>query len=97
MYPSSAYNSINTVLPLAQFTSSQFSHKLESSDSGSNHLQKTMRADAVNSQKQMLPGHFSSASHPLSSTNILVYLEDRELWTQFYQLTNEMILTKAGR
>jgi hypothetical protein len=39
---------------------------------------------------------------PTLSTNqdnsqITMNLEDKDLWTRFYGLTNEMILTKAGR
>ncbi|RMZ98336.1 T brachyury transcription factor [Brachionus plicatilis] len=30
-------------------------------------------------------------------SNISIDLEEKELWTRFYHLTNEMILTKAGR
>ena len=29
--------------------------------------------------------------------NINIDLDEKELWTKFYGLTNEMILTKAGR
>jgi hypothetical protein len=32
-----------------------------------------------------------------SSPPIRIELEDRELWTKFHSVTNEMILTKAGR
>ncbi|CAF1060844.1 unnamed protein product, partial [Didymodactylos carnosus] len=34
---------------------------------------------------------------PTVNENINVYLEDRDLWTKFKPLTNEMIVTKAGR
>lgn len=32
-----------------------------------------------------------------NNNNILIDLEDKQLWTKFYHITNEMILTKAGR
>ncbi|CAF0859517.1 unnamed protein product [Didymodactylos carnosus] len=34
---------------------------------------------------------------PAVNENINVYLEDRDLWMKFKSLTNEMIVTKAGR
>ena len=37
-------------------------------------------------------------SLPKSATSsISMELEDKELWTRVYNMTNEMILTKAGR
>ena len=30
-------------------------------------------------------------------TNIVMELGDKDLWSKFYEATNEMILTKAGR
>lgn len=33
----------------------------------------------------------------VAQNDIRVQLEDRDLWSRFYQVTNEMILTKAGR
>lgn len=38
-----------------------------------------------------------SNSHVQQMSNIRVTLEDKDLWMRFYNVTNEMILTKVGR
>ena len=51
--------------------------------------------------QQPMPAPASSypptATLPPAASSINMELEDKELWTRFYNLTNEMILTKAGR
>lgn len=37
------------------------------------------------------------ANKPRGNNMINIHLEERDLWNQFHIITNEMILTKAGR
>ena len=45
------------------------------------------------------PGVLDFTAYPQPHTSGVIHmeLEDDELWTRFSELTNEMILTKAGR
>ena len=39
----------------------------------------------------------TSSNKPRANHMINILLEERDLWKQFHLITNEMILTKAGR
>ena len=50
-----------------------------------------------NSNRNNSEAMYSNYQHQQQVSAIQMELDEQEIWQQFYSVTNEMILTKAGR
>ena len=60
-------------------------------------MRASAEVPATASQLQASPGSGGGGQEGGGAGEVQVTLENRDLWKQFSKITNEMIVTKAGR